>query len=59
MQEPDLIRSLRFQFHKGTIRTGPASGSPTPPPRFQFHKGTIRTMISSITNKRIISISIP
>ena len=21
MQEPDLIRSLRFQFHKGTIRT--------------------------------------
>ena len=45
MQEPDLIRSLRFQFHKGTIRTKNYGCSVYVPPVFQFHKGTIRTLL--------------
>ena len=43
MQEPDLIRSLRFQFHKGTIRTFYLFALRFLCRLFQFHKGTIRT----------------
>ena len=34
---------LKFQFHKGTIRTIVIEPSSTAPYSFQFHKGTIRT----------------
>ena len=34
---------LKFQFHKGTIRTGAAAGAAAGGVPFQFHKGTIRT----------------
>ena len=34
---------VKFQFHKGTIRTLPRVGGVFVCPVFQFHKGTIRT----------------
>ena len=48
----------KFQFHKGTIRTGEQLRSVTGLLEFQFHKGTIRTDASK---KQILffAISIP
>ena len=34
---------LKFQFHKGTIRTLQGKNHTRPSRPFQFHKGTIRT----------------
>ena len=34
---------IKFQFHKGTIRTLRGFGILAFPHEFQFHKGTIRT----------------
>ena len=50
--------ALRFQFHKGTIRTLYALGL-IAAYLFQFHKGTIRTQV--FTQIRVINslISIP
>ena len=34
---------LKFQFHKGTIKTGTTRRKGSACRRFQFHKGTIKT----------------
>ena len=38
-----MIVAGKFQFHKGTIKTGHRQGPDHPYPVFQFHKGTIKT----------------
>ena len=48
---------MKFQFHKGTIRTLRASRHASHLPQFQFHKGTIRTYkTTQPTTLTIISI---
>ena len=42
---------IRFQFHKGTIRTLSRQTISNYIEQFQFHKGTIRTRISPQTAK--------
>ena len=57
--EPSLLIPsdlwFRFQFHKGTIRTGWRTSLPVRSVLFQFHKGTIRTELNLWvrTNPRI------
>ena len=48
----------RFQFHKGTIKTGKRNAGLSLAGEFQFHKGTIKTYLCPYTCWRI-SISIP
>ena len=36
----------KFQFHKGTIKTGQPTRFKEQLMEFQFHKGTIKTVIS-------------
>ena len=38
-----FLLHVKFQFHKGTIRTEAAGLNPYLMMEFQFHKGTIRT----------------
>ena len=40
---PDSPISLKFQFHKGAIRTILKVDAEEDEPTFQFHKGAIRT----------------
>ena len=51
--------NLRFQFHKGTIRTASGVSSVGSIASFQFHKGTIRTSIRGTENIIDLYISIP
>ena len=37
------VINLRFQFHKGTIKTLDRDQGERLQPLFQFHKGTIKT----------------
>ena len=39
----DNSRRIKFQFHKGTIKTALRKKSFYPSNKFQFHKGTIKT----------------
>ena len=39
----DLLRSVAFQFHKGTIKTRSTVPILFAISSFQFHKGTIKT----------------
>ena len=49
---------IKFQFHKGTIRTDGGNKCSASSAVFQFHKGTIRTDARAPTAS-ICSISIP
>ena len=49
---------MKFQFHKGTIRTGIFLFFGQEHHTFQFHKGTIRTHTGA-TNSDAFKISIP
>ena len=45
---------IRFQFHKGAIRTHDFDFLPSFLPEFQFHKGAIRTEQNQQRNKTLI-----
>ena len=46
---------MKFQFHKGTIKTGEALETIEANIKFQFHKGTIKTHCLGIYNILIIN----
>ena len=50
---------VRFQFHKGTIRTNESLYVVVQTILFQFHKGTIRTKIPHVDAALYRLISIP
>ena len=54
-----IISSVKFQFHKGTIKTCLPIDVVITDLLFQFHKGTIKTLFWLFIRRFIIFVSIP